>query len=188
MIRTIKRGRSAALVITALTITAACIVLTMSACSKKNEGAGSDNKGDDMSPSDIVEAISKDVELPAYEIIPLDKTNFESFAFAPYDDEYHAVAADALVNITAHSVVVIKTDKGDGQDLAETIAINADPNKWLCVGSEIVNVAYTDDCVLLVMSEKATADALVNNFKTLAQEFENSEVNLLTAGNMRYEQ
>lgn len=98
------------------------------------------------------------------------------------------VAADALVNIAPHSVVVIRAENGNGASLAKKVVENADPNKWLCGGSEIVNVAYTDHYVLLIMSENAIADDIAENFKNMAKDLDGMEMTLLTANNSRYDQ
>ena len=179
----------------AIVITTAVLVMALSACSPNGgssggggtSGTGSDGS-DEMALDEIVEALYKDVDVPAYEIIPLDKTNFEGFAFTPYSEDYQAVAADALVNITAHSVVVIKTDKSNGLDLATEIASKADPNKWLCVGSEVVDVAYTDNYVVLIMSYQDIADEILDNFKTLAPKLDGMEMQFFSENNSRFEE
>ena len=145
-------------------------------------------EGGEKTLEEIVEQLYADVYVPAYETVRLNETNFQSFAFVPYDDSLSAVAADALVNITPHSVVVIKADDGNGAELAEDIILNADPNKWLCVGSETVNVAYTDHYVVLVMSDKATAEGVTDNFKAMAKKLDGMEMSLLSTGNSRYEE
>ena len=162
-------------------LAAAVLTMALSAC----QTAGTSG-ADDLDK--IVEKLYKGLDVPAYEIINLDKDTFEGFAFAKYDGDYKAVAADALVNITAHSVVVIKTDKANGKDLAEEIVKNADPNKWLCVGAETVAVAYTDNYVVLVMSDEETTDGIVSNFKGMAKDLDGIEMNLLTKGNDRFEE
>lgn len=138
-------------------------------------------------PEDIVEKLYLNVDVPPCETIRLDEETFEAYAFIPYEEGLTAAAADALVNITAHSVVVIRTESGNGADLAEEILAHADPNKWLCVGAETVNVAYTDHYVVLVMSEKATADAIAENFRVLAKSLDGMDMKLLTTDNSRYE-
>ena len=176
----------------AIVITTAVLVMALSACSPNGGGGGTGGTGtgdsDEMSLDEIVEALYKGVDVPAYEIIPLDKTNFEGFAFTTYSEDYKAVAADALVNITAHSVVVIKTDKSNGLDLATEIASKADPNKWLCVGSEVVDVAYTDNYVVLIMSYQDIADEILDNFKTLAPKLDGMEMQFFSENNSRFEE
>lgn len=136
----------------------------------------------------IVEKIYEKVDVPPYDTVRLDQDNFEFFSFIPYSDDLSAVAADALVNITPHSVVVIRSESGNGAEIAESVVLRADPNKWLCVGAETVEVAYTDHYVVLVMSDKTTADAIVGNFGELAPDLDDMEMKLLTAGNSRYDQ
>ena len=148
----------------------------------------SDSEDSDASLSDIVDDLLDDVDVPAYEIITLDKETFSSYAFIPYEEGLDGVAADALVNITPHSLVVIHTDKSNGKELAEQIIKNADPNKWLCVGSETVNVGYTDNYIVLVMSFKDIAEDIMDNFEDIAEDLDGIEMTLLTVDNsIRYD-
>ena len=158
------------------------VALLLGGCTAASTDTG------DMSLSDIVERLYNGVDVPAYETITLTKDMFESYAFTSYDESLSAVAADALVNITPHSLVVIHAGNGNGKELAEEIILNADPNKWLCVGSEIVEVTYTDHYVVLVMSDEITADAIVSNFKNMTKELDDMEANVLTAGNNRHDE
>ena len=178
--------------------------LLFTGCTGTNAGTGGNAGGGTGGPNstgksldDIVEGLYSGVDVPAYETITLTKDMFESYAFTSYDESLSAVAADALVNITPHSLVVIHASGGNGKDVAEKIVQNADPNKWLCVGSEVVNVAYTNHYVVLVMSYQDIADGIVTNFKTMASDLEQTgssgsqtdaepNVTVLTAGNDRY--
>lgn len=153
-------------------------------CAKDNGSDGSLSRPLES----IVEALYDQVDVPPYETVKLDETNFEFYAFVPYDDSLSAAAADALVNITPHSMVVIHAAQGNGAELAKQVVSNADPNKWLCVGSEAVRVAYTDHYVVLIMSDRVTANAIVDNFEALAEDLDGMEMGLLTATNSRYEQ
>ena len=171
---------------TAIKVIASVITLTvllglLASCAADIGGA------EDADLNDIVEALYKGVEVPAYDIVPLDEENFEYYAFVPYDDSLRAVEADGLVSISAHSLVVIQTDKGNGKELAEDIILNADPNKWLCVGAETVNVAYTDNFVVLVMSDSQTADAIVKNFEDWVKGAGEASANVLSSDNSRFE-
>lgn len=135
----------------------------------------------------ITEKMYQDVDVPPNEIISLDKGNFELFAFIPYDNGLSGAAADALVNITPHSLVVIYTDSGNGAELAKQVAENADPNKWLCVRAEALRVAYTDHYVVLVMSYPDTADAIIANFRDMAEDLDSMDMVLNTAIDYSYE-
>lgn len=143
---------------------------------------------EDPTLNDIVEKLYENVDVPLYEIVTLDESNFEFYAFAPYESNYTAVAADALVNITPHSLVVIHTSDGTGAELARTTAANADMNKWLCVGSEAGKVAYTDHYVVLIMSEKAIVDDVIDNFTAMSEKLDNMKIKSLSLTNSRYEQ
>lgn len=169
------------LIFTASCVMLACMLLV--GCSKHD----SDNTVD-LTLGEIVEKLYDNVDVPPYEIVSLDETNFEYFAFVPYDKDLSAVAADALVNITPHSVVVIRSEQGNGAKLASSVAANADLNKWLCVGSEAGAVVYTDHYVVLIMSEKDIVNAIAENFKSLAKDLDGTDMSLLALANSRYEQ
>lgn len=130
-------------------------------------GCGATTNKDDVSLEDMVGLLCKDIDVPAYEVIKLNKDNYEYYSFSKYEDGITAVAADALVNITAHSLVLIHTDNGDSQAIAQEVLDNADPNKWLCVRAESVKVAYGNDYVLLVMSDKDIAKGIIQNFSDM---------------------
>ena len=151
-------------------------LLIMSGCAKES---GGDDAGP-VSLEEIVEELYQGIDVPVYETVPLDPENFEYFTFIPYEDTLSAVEADALVSITAHSLVVIHTEDGNGAVLAEKVAENADPNKWLCVRADKVKVAYTSHYVILVMSDQKMADAIMENFKAMAKDLDGMEMQLLS--------
>lgn len=158
-------------------------VLVLEGCGNSTAVIGMD----DTPLHAIVEQLYDHVDVPPCEIIPLDQENFEAYSFIPYDDSLSAVAADALVRIAPHSTVVIRAESGNGPELAYKIIRNADPNKWISVGAETVYAAYTDHYVILVMSYRDTADAILENFKNMAAELDGMEMAFLTAHNPRYE-
>lgn len=130
----------------------------------------------------VVEDLYSGIGVPAYDTLKLDKSTFEFFTFIPYEEGLSAVAADALVNITPHSMVVIYAPAGNGAELAHHVEENADPNKWLCVKADAVRVAYTDHYVVLVMSDEVIANGIIENFKALSLELDGMEMNLLAPG------
>ena len=167
-------------------VVAASIVVSVIAtgCSKQTEDA----EGDDVPPGELVELLCEDVDVPDYEVIPLDEENFAYYAFIDYEEGMSAVAADALINITPHSLVVIHSSDGNGKDIAGRIVSAADPNKWISTGSDIVYVGYTDHYVVLVMSFLDVADGIIENFKTIANDLNDGEYNIYTATNPRYDE
>lgn len=115
--------------------------------------------------------ILEGLELPAYEITNLDAESFEYFAFVPHQEGIEAVTADALINSIAHSVVLIKMPETAAEDeintLANEIKENANPNKWICVEAEKVEVAVKENYILLVMSSADNTTNIINNFNSM---------------------
>lgn len=123
----------------------------------------------DYTLEEIVEMVYGDIDtIPEYMITELnDEVLFESFAFIDYDEEYKAVSADAMVNVVPHSVVVIDVGDNDAEDVAKAVKEKANPNKWICVSAEDVQVAVNHQYVLLVMSDLATTSQMVENFTNI---------------------
>lgn len=169
------KKRIVRILIAALTVMTMTLIFT--GCAEVDES----DEIEDQTLETIVEELCEDIDVPAYETIRLDETNFESYSFIPYDDSLSAVAADALVNITPHSLVVIHSDGGNGEELAEQVLKNADPNKWLCVRSEDVQVAHTDHYIVLIMSDASIANAVVANFQSIAKDLDGMDMILVTA-------
>ena len=70
--------------------------------------------GDTMTLQDILTSITKDVaDLPDTETTALTKDNFEYFAFTAMPDGVEAIAADALINAVAHSVVLMRAQDAE---------------------------------------------------------------------------
>ena len=103
-------------------ISAAALVILLIAALAGCAKTGTGNDPADLTLEDLVEKLCDNVDVPPYETVRLDSSNFEFFAFVPYDDSLSAVAADALVNITPHSVAVIRAENGNGASLEK---------KWL---------------------------------------------------------
>ncbi|MGM9521449.1 MAG: hypothetical protein ACI3VB_03110 [Oscillospiraceae bacterium] len=120
--------------------------------------------------SDIMSTILDGVEnLPAIQDIPLDSSNFEFYAFVPYDSDYNGLASEAMMNAIAHSVVLVQVPDGtDAEAVAEEIEANADPRKWICVEAEKTVVSVNGSLILLVMSTESIADAVTENFLALS--------------------
>lgn len=75
------------------------------------------------------------------------------------------ICAEAAISAQAHSVCLLKANSADeAAQLAEDVAANANPNKWICVGAERTIVAYSGDTVLLAMSFNDLAQTVLDNF------------------------
>lgn len=150
-------------------------LLILSGCAKESDR----DEKEPVPLEDVVAELYQGIDVPVYETVPLDPENFEYFTFIPYQENLSAVEADALVSITAHSLVVIHTEDGNGAELAEKVAEKADPNKWLCVRADKVSVAYTDHYVVLVMSDREMVEDVMENFKAMAKDLDGMEMQLL---------
>lgn len=122
--------------------------------------------------------IVKDVNMVSAENMELNKQNFEEFSFIPWKEGIEAIVSEGLISTNAHSMVLIKTSKKDGEKIAKEIASKANPRKWICVGSETAKVLYTDDYVFLVMTFKDTYNSVAENFKKVAGEYKVLDVSL----------
>lgn len=140
------------------------LTLSLGACAGKKET----DPLADMSLSDILTASLKDVpNLPESNPTALTADDFSFFAFAPYQEGYEGIQADALVGAMPHSVVVVRVPAEQGEEVEKTIRENADPRKWICVEAEKTVVARSGGVILLVMSGGETANAILTNFKAL---------------------
>lgn len=66
----------------------------------------------------------------------------------------------------AHSVCLLKANSPEeAAQLAQDVAANVNPRKWICVEAERTIVAYSGDTVLLDMSFDALAQTVLANFQ-----------------------
>lgn len=148
-------------------IIALVLVFVLAAC---GTSAPTEAAGDSMTLEEIFAAIQKDVSnLPETATTALDETNYQYYLFTETPIEgAQALACDAIINAVAHSAVLVRVAEGDdAQKIAETIRENANPNKWICVGAEAVEVTVHNQTILLVMSTTETVEALTANFDAL---------------------
>ncbi len=121
-----------------------------------------------QNPDEVLEKILSGVETPKYELVPITAENFSYMMFTDYIEGAKGFSADALISSTAHSVCIVSLPEGtDVSAFANRVKQNADPRKWICVEAEKVEVATKGNMVLLVMSDSATTDKIVNNFKSI---------------------
>lgn len=125
--------------------------------------------GDTMTLEELLDAVQKDVaNLPDTMATPLTQDDFAYFAFTEMPEGTQALAADAMINATAHSAVLMRTaDAETAKKLAADVEANLDPRKWICVEAEKSLVTVHNCTVLMVMSSSAIVDAMTANFDAL---------------------
>ncbi|NCC67166.1 MAG: hypothetical protein EOM14_03065 [Clostridia bacterium] len=152
------------------TLTAAfalVLVFVLPAC---GASAPTESAGDTMTLEEIFAAIQKDVpDLPETATTAPDESNYQYYLFTETPIKgSQALACDAIINAVAHSAVLVRVAEGDdAQAIAKTIRENANPNKWICVGAEAVEVTVHNQTILLVMSTQETVEAMTANFDAL---------------------
>lgn len=115
---------------------------------------------------DIMATIYEGVETPRVMNTEITAENFSYFLNMDAISGVEGLASDAMIGSIAHSVVLLRVpETEDIKSIAKDVEKNANPRKWICVQAEQVTVTYKDDVILLVMSNKEVADALVANFK-----------------------
>lgn len=132
-------------------------------------GTETETPVDEMELSDIMAKILDGVDnLPESIDIELNADNFESFVFTEYKEGYEALCSEAMMNITTHSVVLLRVPEGtDAEAVAEDIKNNANPFKWVCVSAEKVIVRRYGNTILLIMSYEQMANQIVSKFDAL---------------------
>lgn len=119
--------------------------------------------------SEIMDTILSGIdELPMVGTTEIEETNFSYFLFIDAIKGAKALASDAMIRITPHSVVLLSVPEGtDVASVAKDIEANANPAKWVCAIAEKVAVTYKNNLILLVMSSEELTDAIIANFEAL---------------------
>ncbi len=86
-------------------------------------------------------------------------------------DYKEALASESMVGSTAHSIVLVRMNKGaDIEQAKKDIKEKVDPRKWICVGVEDENVIVDNigDVIVLIMNNDY-AKKLSESFKELGK-------------------
>ena len=147
---------------------ALCVFAALTALTACTGDKPAENPGADMSVSEILDSVMSSVELEINTVTTeLDAENFPYFAFIEQAEGMEGAVSEAMINAIAHSVVLVRVpDSEDPATVAQQIKDNANPAKWVCVEAEKTEVVRNGNLVLLVMSDTATADAVVKSFNT----------------------
>ena len=154
------------------------VLVVLTGCSGKgSDGAASSN----ATMPEIIDLLCKGVDVPAYEATELTEENFEYFTFIPHTDDLSGYQADALINATPHSLVLVRSENGDTADIAQKMLDNADARKWICVAADVKQAAYTEHYVLLVMSSEEVVGGVITNFKTAVNDGETTTLDAVAS-------
>lgn len=99
--------------------------------------------------------------------MPLTAENSQYTVGVAADKYVQGICSEAAMTAQAHSVALLKAQSPEqAAELAQEIAENANPNKWICVSAERLIVERSGDTVLLIMSYQDLAQSISDNFKT----------------------
>ena len=101
----------------------------------------------------------------------LTEENIENYIGTKDINWSEAIVSESMVGSIAHSVVLIRmSENANEKDIKEAKQIieeNANPNKWICVTAEKVEVLSKGDLILLVMSDKSKTEIISKNFNEI---------------------
>ncbi len=148
---------------------AAMLILVMAlglcACQQGQETAAYDGTMTDLI-NGLYEKVT--VEISLSEPTAVDTANADTLQYytgltdASMVEE--AVFSEALISAQAYSLCAIRVAEGqDAQSVAQTVLDGINPNKWICVGADDVQVAAYGDVVLLVMVDSGLSATLADD-------------------------
>ena len=101
----------------------------------------------------------------------LTEENIENYIGTKDINWSEAIVSESMVGSIAHSVVLIRMSENanekDIEEAKQIIEENANPNKWICVTAEKVEVLSKGDLILLVMSDKSKTEIISKNFNKI---------------------
>ena len=101
----------------------------------------------------------------------LTEENIENYIGTKDINWSEAIVSESMVGSIAHSVVLIRmsgnANEKDIEEAKQIIEENANPNKWICVTAEKVEVLSKGDLILLVMSDKSKTEIISKNFNEI---------------------
>ena len=101
----------------------------------------------------------------------LTEENIENYIGTKDINWSEAIVSESMVGSIAHSVVLIRMSENanekDIEGAKQIIEENANPNKWICVTAEKVEVLSKGDLILLVMSDKSKTEIISKNFNEI---------------------
>lgn len=138
-------------------------LLFITGCGKKEENLAYTNK-------EIIEKIYVGLEgnLPMLGEMEITDENLSYYLGVESLDYKEALASEPMMGSIAHSIVVVRMNEGaDIEKAKKEIKEKVDPRKWICVEAESVFVESKGDVIILIMSNKETAETIKTNFENL---------------------
>ena len=138
-------------------------LLFITGCGKKEENLTYTNK-------EIIEKIYVGLEgnLPMLGEMEITDENLSYYLGVESLDYKEALASEPMMGSIAHSIVVVRMNEGaDIEKAKQEIKEKVDPRKWICVEAESVFVESKGDVIILIMSNKETAETIKTNFENL---------------------
>lgn len=151
---------------TKLIILIACILLILTGCGVKHV----DGELEDIM-NELYNGISEEKLPMMLQNTELTEENIENYIGTKDIKWSEAIASESMVGSIAHSVVLIRVSEDanekDIEEAKEIIKENANPNKWICVTADKVDVISNGDLILLVMSDDEKVTTISENFSKL---------------------
>ena len=160
-------------------ILALTLALSLAACGEKVPQTV--NTALDGTPEQIIEKIyaahtEKEMKLPLMTMeVDLQDTDSLSYNMGlDSGDRLSAAAISEPMMGQAYSLVVARVkDAADAPQVAKDIYEKVDPNKWICVSADAVDVLVNGNVILFYMIDTGVYGSTVD---TLASNFENAAV------------
>lgn len=132
---------------------------------KENKEEKQENIVLDKKLTEMIDEITKGLELPNSAVYELDEELFEAYAFIKKGNGMEGVVSQAQMSTQPHSLVLIRTEDQDTESLAKEVSEKANIRKWICVEAEMGKVLYGKNYVFLVMTYKDAYESLKANFE-----------------------
>ncbi len=92
------------------------------------------------------------------------------------------ILSESGVGSIAYSLVYLRTDGTNTEDIQKTLGESIDPRKWVCVGAEYIASVTLDNDVVLIMATKDQVDMVMDAVLTAAEGKFNNIGSVVTFG------
>ena len=92
------------------------------------------------------------------------------------------IISESGVGSIAYSLVYLRTDGTNTEEIQKTLGESINPRKWLCVGAEYIASVTLDNDVVLIMATKEQVDMVMDAVLTAAEGKFNNIGSVVTFG------